>query len=234
MIGSAPPRPLVIAHRGASGTLPGNSLEAFERAIAVGADMVEFDVRRTADDQLIVFHDAEVARRPVGRLSRQEILSATGLLPPLLDEVLELTRGRVGIDVELKEGSVTNRVVRSVAAWADPETCVLSSFLDEVVSELADLAPAFGRGLIVGRQPIAMGRRSAVARAQGLRATHLVLQRGLARERVLKRAARRGLGVFVWTVDDRRSLARYLGNPLVRGVVTNLPERALALRGEFG
>lgn len=231
MSDSEPRRPLVIAHRGASGTLPGNSLEAFERAVAVGADMIEFDVRRSADDQLIVFHDAEVAHRPVGRMTREEILGLTGLLPPLLDEVLDLTRGRVGLDVELKESGVTNRVVRSVAAGADPETAVLSSFLEEVVSELADLAPAFGRGLIVGRQPITMGRHSAVARALRSRATHLILQRGLARERVLKRAAGQGLTVFVWTVDDRRSLARYLGNPLVHGVVTNLPERALALRG---
>jgi len=226
----APGWPLVIAHRGASGALPGNTLEAFERAIALGADMIEFDVRRTVDGELIVFHDAEVGRRAVGGLTRAEIGSALGLLPPRLDEVLDLAGGRIGLDVELKDGAATGRVVRSVTAAAPPETTVLSSFLEDVVSDLAELAPGFGRGLIVARQPLAVGRRSAVARAQRLRATHLVLQRSLARERLLQRAARHGLAVFVWTVDDRRSLARYLGNPLIQGVVTDVPERALALR----
>jgi glycerophosphoryl diester phosphodiesterase len=73
---------LVIAHRGASHDLPENTLPAFERAIEVGADFVEFDVH----NDLSVTHD-----RP-----------RRGLTYPTLDEVLEVCRGRIGVMVELK------------------------------------------------------------------------------------------------------------------------------------
>ncbi len=232
-MGSRVAQPLVIAHRGASGELPGNTLEAFERAIALGADMVEFDVRRTADDRLIVFHDAEVAGRPVGWSTRQQIRAGTGILPPLLEEVLGLTRGRVGIDVEIKEAGITARVVSAVSATGRPDATVLSSFLGRVVWELAELAPGFERGLIVGRRPPAAGRRrSPVERAVALGASHLMLQRGLARGSVLDKAAGAGLAVFIWTVDDRRSLVAYLNDPRVRGVVTDVPGLALRVLGE--
>jgi glycerophosphoryl diester phosphodiesterase len=73
---------LVIAHRGASFDFPENTLPAFERAIEVGADYVEFDVH----NDLSVTHD-----RP-----------KRGQTYPTLDEVLEVCRGRVGVMVELK------------------------------------------------------------------------------------------------------------------------------------
>src|SRR5438034_64515 len=73
---------LVIAHRGASGELPENTLPAFERAIEVGADYVELDIH----NDLAVTHD-----RP-----------RRGVTYPTLEEVIELCRGRIGVMVELK------------------------------------------------------------------------------------------------------------------------------------
>jgi glycerophosphoryl diester phosphodiesterase len=73
---------LVIAHRGASFDFPENTVPAFERAIEVGADYVEFDVH----NDLSVTHE-----RP-----------RRGLTYPTLDEVIELCRGRIGVMVELK------------------------------------------------------------------------------------------------------------------------------------
>ena len=78
--------PLVIAHRGASWDEPENTLPAFRRAIEVGADYVELDVHAAKDGRLVVVHD-----RP--RPSRAY---------PALEEVLELTAGRIGVMVELK------------------------------------------------------------------------------------------------------------------------------------
>ena len=92
---------LVIAHRGAWGpaapSAPAeNTLEAFEAAIALGADMIELDVRRTRDGRLVVFHDARVKTVPTGSL-RYHALTAKGTKsrPPLLQDVLELTKDRI-------------------------------------------------------------------------------------------------------------------------------------------
>lgn len=77
---------LVIAHRGASWERPENSVEAFERAIELGADCVELDVHAAADGTLVVTHDPP---RP-------------GIVYPTLEEVLEVATGRIGIMAELK------------------------------------------------------------------------------------------------------------------------------------
>jgi len=79
-------RPIVIAHRGASAELRENTLPAFERAIEIGADFVEFDVHARGDGELVVCHD-----RPGDEDGS-----------PTLFEVLDLCRGRIGVAVELK------------------------------------------------------------------------------------------------------------------------------------
>src|SRR2546430_17148868 len=58
--------PAVVAHRGASATYPENTLEAFEGAVAAGADVVELDVRLTADGVPVILHDLDVGNRTEG------------------------------------------------------------------------------------------------------------------------------------------------------------------------
>ena len=94
----------VIAHRGASAEERENTLPAFERAIELGADFVELDVQVASDGTLVVFHDLDLARLtplrgPVRRRTAAE-LREHGI--PTLEEVVELTRGRIGVMAELK------------------------------------------------------------------------------------------------------------------------------------
>jgi glycerophosphoryl diester phosphodiesterase len=109
---------LVIAHRGASFDLPENTLPAFERAIAIGADYVEFDVH----NDLSVTHD-----RP-----------KRGLTYPTLDEVIELCRGRIGVMVELKRprGDTVKRVLERV-----DDDAVLVCFQHAPLEEARRLQP---------------------------------------------------------------------------------------------
>ena len=87
-------RMLIVAHRGASGLVEhGNTLEAFEKAIEVGAPMMELDVRRTRDGQLVVHHDSDVDEVPLHALSYPELIDRTrghGYRAPLLQEVVDL------------------------------------------------------------------------------------------------------------------------------------------------
>jgi glycerophosphoryl diester phosphodiesterase len=110
---------LVIAHRGASFDLPENTLPAFERAIAIGADYVEFDVH----NDLSVTHD-----RP-----------KRGLTYPTLDEVIELCRGRIGVMVELKRprGDTVERVLERL-----DDDAVLVCFQHAPLEEARRLQPA--------------------------------------------------------------------------------------------
>src|SRR3954449_9313110 len=83
----------VVAHRGGSERFAGNSLDAFADAVAAGVDMIEFDVRRTADGALVVAHDDTVGDRRLAELDGAVTL----------ERLFELTAGRVRLDVELKE-----------------------------------------------------------------------------------------------------------------------------------
>ena len=92
---------MVAAHRGVAAGAAQNTIAAFTNAIEVGADMIEFDVRRTRDGELIAFHDAVAGGVPVSGLTRDEIEAAAGVRPPLLAEVLRVCAGRIRLDVEL-------------------------------------------------------------------------------------------------------------------------------------
>ncbi len=230
------PATLVVAHRGASAEAADNSLEAFEKAIQVGSDLIEFDVRRTRDDRLIAFHDATVGGHLVGRLTREEIHLQTGIKPPLLNDVLDLTKGRVGLDVELKEDGYTERVLTAVGARFEPDQLVVTSFIDSVVTEAKRLAPAIQAGLLVGRarpQHLLRSRLSELfpaRRAHACGADFIAMHFRLADLRALPRADRAGFPTYIWTVNDDDRLRRYLMDPRVRAVITDVPRRALELR----
>jgi glycerophosphoryl diester phosphodiesterase len=124
---------LVVAHRGASAIAPENSLEAFEKAIELGADMVEFDVRRSADGALVISHDP---------------------LPPpdapTLAQVVDRCVGRIALDIELKEHGLEEEVLR-IAADGD---FVVTSFLPEVVATTKRLRPNVRVGLLLHREAV--------------------------------------------------------------------------------
>lgn len=222
---------MVIAHRGAWGpAAPGapaeNTLEAFEAAIALGADMIELDVRRTRDGHLVVFHDARVKTIPTSSMRYEALkIKGTRSRPPLLDEVLALTKGRIALNLEVKEpGYVVDTI--ALLQRHDFERCVLTSFLDDVVLEAKTLAPERKAGLL-----IATGlRRALTTRVPATKADTLGLHRRLADAAALGKVAAAGIRCVIWTVNAPRALDRYLGDPAVEGVITDRPALALERR----
>jgi glycerophosphoryl diester phosphodiesterase len=233
------PPTLVVAHRGASAEAAENTLEAFEQAIQVGSDLIEFDVRRTRDDQLIAFHDATVGGHLVGQLTREEIHHRLRIKPPLLNDVLDLTEGRVALDVELKEDGYTDRVLDAVGTRFEPDQLVITSFIDSVVAETKRLAPAIGAGLLIGRARPRHLLRTRISellparRAHACGADFIAMHFRLADLGALPRADRAGFPTYIWTVNDDDRLRRYLTDPRVRAVISDVPRRALELRQEL-
>ncbi len=224
----------VIAHRGAWGTpvpnVPNapteNTLEAFEAAIALGADMIELDVRRTRDGQLVVFHDARVRTVPTSSLSYDELKTKrTGTRPPLLTDVLELTRDRIALNLEIKETGYIEDTIALLRPFG-LEHFLVSSFLDDVVHEAKTLAPDLRTGLLIGTS----FRRALSIRLPAVKADCLILHRRLADAAALAKAADAGVPCVIWTVNTPRALDRYLGHAAVQGVITDRPALALERR----
>jgi glycerophosphoryl diester phosphodiesterase len=230
---------LVIAHRGASAAAPENTLEAFQRAIDLGADMIELDVRRTRDGRLVTFHDRAVGGAPVDTLTLAEMSARLGRTPALLDEVVALVRGRIRLNLELKEAGYVESALEA-AAPLGAENVLVTSFIDTVVTEAKRLQPALETGLLMGidRPPqqrirTRLSELLPVQRAQACGADLIALHFSLARLGALSRAAAAGYPAIVWTVNDARGLREFLRDRRVAGVITDDPERALRERARI-
>lgn len=229
----AHPRPLIVAHRGAwdaapQNFVPQNSLAAVERAIALGCDGIEIDVRRTSDGRLVLVHDARVRWRPVGRLQHHQVQARMQHgQAPLLDEVLAAAAGRILVDVEFKEDGYVAEAVRAVRRHLTPEQCVVTSFRPNLLARVRACAPELQTGLLTGARP----PRDLLRRFIRSRANFLAPHVGLVHAGLLGLPWTQHLPLWVWTVNDDRALRSLRADPRVAALITDRPARALALDG---
>lgn len=217
MLFVATPRPLIIAHRGASAEQPENTLAAFHRALALKVDGIELDVHVTRDNVAVVFHDDDLRRltgergRLAARTWRElQKLRVHGAEPiPRLTDVLRLTRGRCVVQIEIKAGVPVAPVVRAVKAARAADSVILASFSLAIVRAARDLAPAIPRMLISeGRaSPDDLVRQLAACDAAGLSVDH----RAIRSAAWVRAIASRGFSVWSWTVNDARTARRLAG-----------------------
>jgi glycerophosphoryl diester phosphodiesterase len=225
---------LVAAHRGVAADNAENTIAAFTNAIDVGADMIEFDVRRTRDGELIAFHDAHVGGAPVGSLRRDEIEAATGIRPPLVAEVLRVCAGRIKLDVELKEDGYVPDVMALLKAAMDPGELVVTSFLPGVVAQAKDAFPEVPTGLLIGGGswtdlPARLRELYPTGLARRLSADYLAPHYQLAALGVVRRAAAAGLPCLLWTVNSPGLIRRYAADPRVAAIITDEAAQAVAI-----
>ncbi|MET0953554.1 MAG: glycerophosphodiester phosphodiesterase family protein [Aeromicrobium sp.] len=144
---------LVSAHRGGSGNEHSaqNTLDAFEAAIAMGCDYVEFDVRLTADGTPVIFHDDELDGVD-GRLSiaGHRLDEFTGVVLVTLDSVLELIAGRIKAHVDLKVAGDDVRLVAHIVAALGVDDVVVTTAEDSSVRRIRRWSRTHAPGLLVG------------------------------------------------------------------------------------
>jgi glycerophosphoryl diester phosphodiesterase len=226
---------MVAAHRGVAAGAAENTIEAFTNAIAIGADMIEFDVRITRDGELIAFHNRRVRGVRVGRLSRDDIAAATGVRPPLITEVLQACAGRIKLDVELKEDGYVPAVMAVLRAMTDPRELIVTSFLPAVVAQAKAVLPEARTGLLIGGDipvpalPKRLRELYPVALAREVRADYLGPYYSLARLGTVRRAATAGLPCLLWTVNSDDRIRAFAADPRVFAIITDKAERALAI-----
>lgn len=226
---------MVAAHRGVADEAAENTITAFTNAIDAGADMVEFDVRRTRDGELIAFHDAVVGGAPVGGLTRDDIEAATGVRPPLLTEVLRACAGRIRLDVELKEDGYVPDVMAVLRADFDPAQMIVTSFLPSVIAHAKDAFPEVTTGLLVGDGgpltdlPARLREVYPVDLARRVRADYLAPHYRLAALGVVRRAAAAGLPCLLWTVNSPALIRRYAADPRIAAIITDAVAQAVSI-----
>lgn len=208
----------VIAHRGASAEEKENTLPAFERAIELGADYIEFDVQASSDGRLVVFHDLDLDRlTPLrGPLRRRPLAELREVGIPTLEEVVELTRGRVALMAELKSAHLYRRheIVGRTVALLGPDDVVLS-FERRCLLEALRLRPSLRVLQHVGLG-VSIRAAATYAWAVGFRNSR-VTARGVARAQAF------GLETTVYTVNEPARM-RELAELGVSGIFSDRPE----------
>ena len=171
---------LVVAHRGASGRAPENTIEAFRLGVEDGADAIELDVHLTADGQLAVIHDETLDRTTdrTGRVAEQAMdqireadagatftrpddsgypFAGQGLTVPTLPEVLSWLPNEVGLVIEIKARAAADAVVEAVRDHPvrEGERLIVISFDEATIERVRELNPEIRTGyLLVPTQPI--------------------------------------------------------------------------------
>jgi glycerophosphoryl diester phosphodiesterase len=234
-------RPLVLAHRGACRRAPENTIEAFQVARDLGADGVELDVRRTADGVLVLSHDPVV--EGFGLLVEHPFTALRAAVPrvPTLDEAFDALSGLI-VNVEIKcfptepdadpEGVVVRGVVELIERRQVRDRVIVSSFDLNAI----DAVRALDSGVVTGwlTSGLAPSQTLPIAATRGHawlnpdRASMLAAgANGSAAEESVREAARQGVRLDVWTVDDPEEISR-LAAAGVDAIITNVPDVALA------
>ncbi len=223
----------VLGHRGASSDHQENTLEAFAACAEVGADGFELDVRRSADDVLVVIHDAVLAD---GRVVRELMAADLPESIPLLADALEQNAEQF-INIEIKnhpsdpdydaEFGISIAVAGLVAAFSAAHRVLISSFDMDTILRIRQADPAMPLGWLTFGQA---DPRQIIARAEAHELAAVHPHDLLVDQAFVDRAHAAGLGVYTWTVDDPDRI-RQLDSFGVDGVITNDPAGALAVLG---
>lgn len=227
---------IVLAHRGASGTAPENTIAAFKKAIEKGADGFELDVQLTKDNQLVVFHDFELGRTATGKgfikdldlsyIKEQDAGSwfndfYEGEKVPTLDEFFEAVPVGMICNIEIKTLAIDDRdiakyVVDCINKHNRQDDCIISSFNHIVLEKVKEYSTIRTGALVYSR----LLSVSEYFKFLPVYSAHLALEN--TDTSIISEIQNAGVKVFVWTVNLKHT-ADMLKEYGVDGIITNYP-----------
>jgi len=230
----------IIAHRGASGYAPENTMAAFQKAVDMGVHGIELDVQMSRDNEIVVIHDYKVNRTTngLGKV-RQHTLEELRVLDAgtwfdvsfkdeqvvTLEDVFKKMPSDLMINVEIKNQSkikdeIAEKLVTLIQKFDRQEKVIISSFDHTVLKEVYDLAPNIRLGVLLYASLVEPWRY--INRMDmNIHSIHCALE--YTDETFIKESQSRGFKVYVYTVNESMD-AKYLKESGVDGIITNYPD----------
>ncbi len=227
----------IVAHRGAAGIAPENTLASFKEAIRLGADWLEFDVRLTGDGFPVVIHDPTLKRtttgkgpvrsRTLGEIRRLDAGSwfddrYSGEKVPTLDEVIKLAP-KARLNIEIKSNCAPASEA-AAAVWTRvrdaglQERALITSFDIDILKAMREIDGQAALGF-----PWQSGLRDPVRRALSLKCRMMLFEVGGLSEKKVRRCREVGLDVWVYTVNEPEEMRRVMDLG-VDALVTDRPD----------
>lgn len=206
-------KPLVIAHRGDSSRALENSLEAFRLALALPVDMIEFDIRKSRDNQLYVMHDKETGRTAEKNINIEQSLSGeiatvrlkNGQAVPMLRDVLTLVAGKVGLNIEIKSEGAGALTAAHLAGSGYQGLVLISSFKEREVQDARRVMPTMQVSGIFDTFIVAE-----VKKYRSLGYGFISLKKKTVTGELISACHDQKIKVYVWTLDDEEEIRRFI------------------------
>jgi glycerophosphoryl diester phosphodiesterase len=249
---------LVVAHRGGAALAPENTLAAFENALKLGVDQVECDVHLSKDGELVVMHDPDVSRTTtgVGQISELTLVEIKKLNaaakftggafaaqpPPTLGELLDLVKGKAGIQIEIKLAAgnarypgIEKKVVDALAARGMTERAIVISFDFPTIKDVKAIDPRIKTGALVNSQWMSARMTKTPEQivdeaVQATGADYFMPAAGSVSQALIQAAHARGLKMGAWTVDAASDMRRLAGWG-VDAITSNRPDELKSVLG---
>ncbi len=221
----------IVAHRGASAYELENTLEAFKKALELGARFIECDVRLSKDNKLVVFHDANLQRvwrvnANVNELTAEELKKYR---VPELSEVIDLLKTpkakllKTKLLIEIKEPGLEKPIAEIIKKKRVLRQVVVVSFFEESLKKIKELINV-KTGFIFSL------RNDALSIAKKINCDWIIPRYDVVTKELVKEAHKNKMKVLAWTVDDKK-LAEGLIKLGVDGIASNKPD--LLISSEF-
>ncbi len=225
-------KPLVIGHRGAMGHETENTLASIKKALELGVDMIEIDVFKIESGEIVVFHDDTVDRlaNSTGKLEEFNIMEVKELTLegnhkiPELQNVLNLIKNQVALNIELKGPNTANRVNHIVGyyikskGWS-ADNIVISSFNWDELRTLRQLNDSIQIAILTDQDPL-----QALDVAKELKAVAINPHYKTLTQENIAKIHDEGFKVYTWTVNEPEDIQQ-MESFGVDGIITNYPER---------
>jgi glycerophosphoryl diester phosphodiesterase len=216
----------IIGHRGACGYEPENTIRSLRKAINLGVDAVEIDVRLTKDNKLAVIHDTTLDRTTNGKgLVRNYTLeelkkfdAGKGEHIPSLSEVIDFVRNKVELVIEIKDLGSESLVASAVLDEGVADSVMVTSFHPSSVLTIKELLPKIKTGVIFSSEPI-----RAYELALHTKANAILPRIDRLSKTMVKQAHEHNVLVYTWVVNNKAEFFKALDLG-VDGVASDFPD----------
>ena len=222
---------ILTGHRGAAKLEPENTLLSIQKAIDLGVDQIEIDVHLTRDQHLVVIHDTTVDRTTDGQgaiadctLAEVKQLNAgKGERIPTLQEVMDLVRGKVILQIELKGPDTTEPVIQTVKQNSMENKVLLTSFVHDRLREARQLNPNLRLGALWANPPPDACEQAIDMGVEAIHIQHLNID-----SQLVQKAHAHGLKIRAWNPDTVEEIQRVVDLG-VDAIGSNRPDLLIAV-----
>ncbi len=213
---------IIIGHRGANNVAPENTLKSFKKAIELGADYIEFDIHKSKDGKIVVMHDSSTFattghKGSIRRMTLEELKEldcGEGEKIPTLREVIELAKGKIGLQIEIKAKSLADSLVSLLKSENLIESTLISSFLHEELLKIKKIEPNLKVATLepittkISKEWSYLGGIIINAITYSCHAVHPLYN--LVNQKFVDFVHKNNLKINIWTVNSRAAMKKFV------------------------